>query len=97
MPHPMPDAICVRHASWRLSPRRTGLRNARTSPWRVLRWLLLGIDGAVAGGRRNERALDRPPRTPRVERVTSMGRLVARLAGVVLIAGSVCLFLMGMA
>jgi len=32
-----------------------------------------------------------------VERVTSMGRLVARLAGIVLIAGSVCLFLMGMA
>src|SRR5215831_14787240 len=62
MPYPMPDAVCVLDAPWRLSPRRTGCVNARGSPWRVLRRLLLGPDGAVARGRRHERALDRPTR-----------------------------------
>src|SRR5215469_4153182 len=62
----MPEAICVRDAPWRLSPRRTGLRNARASPWCILRRLLLGADGAFARGRRDERALDRPPRVTRL-------------------------------
>src|SRR5262249_22479686 len=58
MPRPMPDPICVPDTPWRLSPRRTGLADAWASSWRVLRRLLLGNDGAVACGRRDEPALD---------------------------------------
>src|SRR5215831_21346505 len=61
----MPEAICVHHASWRLSPRRAGLRNARFAPRRLLCRLLLGIDGAVGGRRCYERVLDCPPRSAR--------------------------------
>src|SRR5262252_654578 len=64
MPFPMPNAVCVPHAPWWLSSRRAGLRNARASPWCVLRRLLLDTDGAVVRGR-DERALDRPPRVTR--------------------------------
>src|SRR6516164_4437360 len=60
MPYSMPDAVCVSDAPRRLSRRRAGFTNARVSSWRVLCRLLLGTDGAVAGGRRDERVLDRP-------------------------------------
>src|SRR6516164_1459362 len=96
MPGPMPEAVLVCHVSRRVSPRRTGLRSARSTPRRLLRWLLLGLDGAVARGRRYERALDRPSRTARfLERVTSMGRVIARFAGIVLVVGGAWLFAMG--
>src|SRR6516164_3328051 len=55
---PMPEAVCVPDDTRRLSQRRTGLPNARASPWCVLRGLLLGPNGSVARGRRNEPALD---------------------------------------
>src|SRR6516165_4877630 len=58
----MPDAVCVPDPPWRLSARHGGLRNARASPWRILRRLLLGTDDTVVRGRRDEPALDRPPR-----------------------------------
>ena len=61
MPRPMPDALCVLDAPRWLSLRRLGERHAWASSWRVLRRLLLGPDDAVAGGRRDEPALDRPP------------------------------------
>src|SRR5262249_54806421 len=62
MRYRMPEAVCVRDAPWRLSLRRNGLHYARAAAWRVLRWLLLGADGAVIRGRRDEPALDRSPR-----------------------------------
>src|SRR6516162_9569864 len=62
MPYPMPDAVCVRDGPWRLSQRLAGCPNARASPRRVLRRLLLGSNGALTSGRRDERALDRPTR-----------------------------------
>src|SRR5215471_14998650 len=65
MPFPMPNAVCVPHAPWWLSSRRAGLRDARASPWCVLRRLLLDTDGAVVRGRRNELALDHPARVAR--------------------------------
>ena len=58
----MPDAVCISDPPWRLSPRRAWLPNARGSSWRVLRRLLLGTDGVIAGWRRDERALDCPAR-----------------------------------
>jgi Predicted metal-binding integral membrane protein (DUF2182) len=59
MSYPMPDAVCVPDASWWLSPRRAGLPCARATPWRVLRRLLLGTNGPVVRGRRNEPVLGR--------------------------------------
>ena len=58
MSYPMPDAVGVPDASWWLSPGRAELPSARDLPWRVLRRLLLGADGAVV--RRDEPAVDRP-------------------------------------
>src|SRR6516164_9821583 len=62
MPYRMSEAICVPNAPWWLSTRYAGFANAWASPRCVLRRLLLDADDTSVCGRRDERALDRPPR-----------------------------------
>jgi hypothetical protein len=65
MPCRMSETVRVLDAARRLSPCRMGFDNSWASSWHILCWLLLGTDGAIVGWRRDERALDRPPRTTR--------------------------------
>jgi predicted metal-binding membrane protein len=59
--------------------------------------LLLGTDGAIAGGRRDERAwIVLLALLILLEKVAPFGRQIALLAGVVLIAAGMWLFSMGM-
>src|SRR5580704_1458624 len=55
----LPIATPVHSAAGRVPSRSIGLIAARPTSWRLLRRLLLGIDGAFVCRRRYERAVDR--------------------------------------
>ena len=96
MSYPMPDAVCVPDASWWLSPRRAGLPSARASPWRVLRRLLLGTNGLLfVGGVMNLLWIALLSLLIFLEKVTFLGRQIAPLAGIVLVAAGAWLLSMG--
>ena len=75
---PMPVAVPVPDAPWRLSRRFAGLPAAGASPRSLLRRLLLGSDGTFVCGRCDERALDRAPRSACSSRETHSVRTVDR-------------------
>jgi predicted metal-binding membrane protein len=92
----MPFAFVMRHGGYRRDAPGCVMLGLRHGAYCVgCCWALMAL--LLVGGVMNVLWIVLLALLAFVERVTSMGRLVARLAGVVLIAGSVCLFLMGMA
>src|SRR5262252_1065675 len=92
----MPFAFVMRHGGYRHDAPACVMLGLRHGAYCVgCCWALMAL--LLVGGVMNVLWIVLLALLAFVERVTSMGRLVARLAGIVLIAGSVCLFLMGMA
>src|SRR6202043_748982 len=58
MPRPMPLAPSLRAATWRIPIQPDGLVPTWHFAWRLLRQLLLGLDGAALRRRRDERVVD---------------------------------------
>jgi len=92
----MPFAFVMRHGGYRRDAPGCVMLGLRHGAYCVgCCWALMAL--LLVGGVMNVLWIVLLALLAFLERVTSMGRLIARLAGIALIAGGVCLFSMGMA